>query len=162
MERGLGVQVILSSFVRFQGRYLARDLRLIRSNNRELDIHLGTIESLPPADDNLFTPPQNAQRLPQRVTLAELNGANVTRIAGQYPERNHYPGVASGMYNVYIAALIHTDGTVGDVRVAGGPSVLRKVALNAVRTWKFRPRRLRHKPAEIEYPMVMQFKLYNR
>jgi TonB family protein len=60
---------------------------------------------------------------------------------------------------VVLAAAISTAGTVENLRVVSGPEVLRKSAVDAVRTWRFKPYMLNNQPTAIETTINLHFSI---
>ncbi|MGB8260519.1 MAG: TonB family protein [Terracidiphilus sp.] len=64
-----------------------------------------------------------------------------------------YPALARAMHaegTVVLAATISKQGTIENLHVVGGPAVLQQAALDAVRTWLYRPFLLDGQPVEVE------------
>jgi TonB family protein len=75
-----------------------------------------------------------------------------------------YPTIAKAARvagTVELAATISKTGTIKDLRVVGGPIMLRQSALDAVRTWRYKPYELNHEPAEVETTINVVFSLTN-
>jgi len=75
-----------------------------------------------------------------------------------------YPAIAktarvSG--TVELEATISKNGTIKDVRVASGPVMLRQAAVDAVRTWRYKPYQLNNQPTEVETTVNVVFNLGN-
>jgi TonB family protein len=73
-----------------------------------------------------------------------------------------YPQVAKSARvsgTVVLHANISKNGTVEDVRVVSGPMLLRQAAVDAVRTWRYKPYRLNNQPTEIETTIDVIFSL---
>jgi protein TonB len=73
-----------------------------------------------------------------------------------------YPPIAREMRaegTVVLEATISKSGTIENLRVAGGPPVLRQAALDAVQTWLYRPYLLDGEPVEVETTINVIFKL---
>ncbi len=73
-----------------------------------------------------------------------------------------YPPVAiqtnvSG--TVELEATISRTGKVKDVHVLNGPALLRQAAINAVRTWRYKPYRLNNQPVEAQTTINVVFSL---
>ena len=73
-----------------------------------------------------------------------------------------YPPIAkeahvSGM--VEIQATISKMGTIKDMHVVSGPVMLRQSALDAVRTWRYKPYRLNNEPTEVQTTIHVIFSL---
>jgi protein TonB len=64
-----------------------------------------------------------------------------------------YPAIAKAMGaqgTVVLAATISRTGTIENLHVVEGPAVLRDAALDAVKTWRYRPYLLDGQPVEVE------------
>jgi len=64
-----------------------------------------------------------------------------------------YPPIAKAMGaqgTVVLAATISRSGTIANLHVIEGPAVLRDAALDAVKTWRYRPYLLDGQPVEVE------------
>src|SRR6266851_2033642 len=73
-----------------------------------------------------------------------------------------YPPIALQLRKqgaVDLSASVNKDGTITDVKVLSGDSVLAKSAVEAVRQWKYRPYLLNGEPVEIETQITMNFRL---
>jgi TonB family protein len=73
-----------------------------------------------------------------------------------------YPSIAklarvSGI--VVLAATISTVGKVENLRVVSGPDMLRESAVDAVRTWRFKPYMLNNQPTAFETTITLNFSL---
>ena len=76
-----------------------------------------------------------------------------------YPEAARRRGIV-GLVILY--AVIHKDGTVGDIRVARVPTVeigFEEAATNAVRKWKYEPALLDGKPIDVTFTIIVDFKM---
>jgi periplasmic protein TonB len=80
----------------------------------------------------------------------------IRRTAPVYPRIAKESGVAG---TVVLAVHIAKNGTVEDLRVVSGPKMLQQAAVNAVRTWRYRPYRVNDQPAEIETNVAVDFSL---
>jgi protein TonB len=60
---------------------------------------------------------------------------------------------------VVIQAAISKNGSVGNLRVVSGPAMLRQAALDAVKTWRFRPYMLDGEPVEVDTTVNVTFAL---
>ncbi len=75
-----------------------------------------------------------------------------------------YPPIALQLRKqgaVDLLASVNKDGTITDVKVLSGDSVLAKSAVEAVRQWKYRPYLLNGEPVEIETQITINFRLPN-
>lgn len=75
-----------------------------------------------------------------------------------------YPSIAKAARvsgTVILHAIISKTGTITDVQVVSGPPMLRSAALDAVRTWRYKPYQLNNEPTEIETTINVIFSLAN-
>jgi protein TonB len=73
-----------------------------------------------------------------------------------------YPPIARATRTsgtVTLAAIISKSGTIENLRVTGGPAILQQAALDAVRTWRYRPYLLDGQPVEVETTISVIFTL---
>jgi len=60
---------------------------------------------------------------------------------------------------VQLHAIISRNGTIKDLRVISGPKLLQQAAIDAVRTWRYKPYLLDNEPVEIETTISVIFNL---
>jgi protein TonB len=102
-----------------------------------------------------------------KVTAAEApKTLNVSGsvMAGRLIVRNPpiYPRFARDAHvdgTVVLHAIISKAGTISSVSVISGPAMLRQAALDAVKTWRFRPYLLNNEPVEVETTVNVIFVL---
>ena len=73
-----------------------------------------------------------------------------------------YPAIAKATRTegtVVLQATISRSGTIENLRVASGPGLLQQAALDAVKTWRYRPYLLNGEPVEVETTVNVVFKL---
>jgi protein TonB len=73
-----------------------------------------------------------------------------------------YPPIAKSAHvsgTVVIQATISKSGSIENARVVSGPPMLRQAALDAVKTWHFRPYLLDGQPVEVETAVNVDFKM---
>jgi protein TonB len=73
-----------------------------------------------------------------------------------------YPSLARAIRvegTVVLAATISKTGTIENLRVVSGPSILQQAALDAVKTWLYRPYLLDGQPVEVETTVNVIFNL---
>lgn len=71
-----------------------------------------------------------------------------------------YPAIAKSAHvsgTVVLQATISNTGTVANLRVLSGPPMLRQAALDAVRTWRYRPYLLDNQPIEMQTTINVVF-----
>ena len=91
-------------------------------------------------------------RVPARIAEANL----VYDVAPKYPPE---AGRAQIEGTVVLLAVIAKDGTVEDVRVKSGLSVLAQAAIEAVKQWRYRPYLLNGEPVEVDSQITINFTL---
>jgi protein TonB len=62
---------------------------------------------------------------------------------------------------VILQANIARNGTIENLHVASGPAMLQQAAMDAVKTWRYRPYLLNGEPVEVETTVNVVFKLQN-
>jgi periplasmic protein TonB len=81
------------------------------------------------------------------------------KVSGAEPR---YPTIAIAAHvqgTVVLAATISKTGTIENLRVASGPSMLAMAAEQAVQTWRYRPYQLNGAPVEVETTVLVLFHL---
>ena len=97
-----------------------------------------------------------APQKPLRVSAGVVAG---NKIGGVNPT---YPPIAKAAHiqgTVVLSALISKQGTIEDLRVVSGPAMLRNAALEAVRTWRYKPYILNGQPVQVETQINVVFSL---
>jgi protein TonB len=72
-----------------------------------------------------------------------------------------YPAIAKSQHifgNVQIDALVDASGNVAEARAIGGPQLLYRAALDAVKQWKYAPATLNGEPTSMHLTVVVQFR----
>jgi len=156
-----GSETIFNSFARFQGRYVARDIQIVRGNFGEFDLHVDQLEPLGKVADADFTPPAGAVtvKAPQGSVGVSSGVMAGNRVAGDIPE---YPILARRNYiqgTVILKVTVEKDGTVDNLSVVNGPPELQDAALKAVRTWRYLPYLLNGQPVAVQTQVNVVFTL---
>jgi protein TonB len=60
---------------------------------------------------------------------------------------------------VVLAATISKTGTIKNLHVVSGPVMLQESAVDAVRTWRYKPYKLNNQPTEVETTINVTFSL---
>lgn len=97
-------------------------------------------------------PAPAAIRLPSRFVEGNL----IYKSIPQYPAIAKAVG-AQG--TVVLQAMISKDGTIENLRVVSGPPMLQQAAIDAVKTWRYRPYLLNGQPVEVETTVSVIFKM---
>ena len=83
-------------------------------------------------------------------------GSLLHRVEPEYPEEARQQQVQGAVVlEVHIAA----DGTVQDVQVVSGPEQLAAPSISAVKQWRFKPRVVNGRRAEMQTTVTLNFKL---
>jgi len=91
-----------------------------------------------------------------RVSSWTEEGMIVSRTIPSYPiiaRTTHVEGT------VVLAATISKAGTIENLRVVSGPAMLQQAAVDAVKTWRYKPYVLDGQPVEVETSVEVVFKL---
>ena len=73
-----------------------------------------------------------------------------------------YPPIAKAARvsgTVVIQAMISKTGSIENLKVISGPAMLQSAAMDAVRTWRYRPYLLNNEPVEVETTVNVIFTL---
>jgi protein TonB len=93
---------------------------------------------------------------PVRVSTSIVEGLLLLKTVPSYPAI----AIASRTEGtVSLEATISKTGTIENLRVVSGPPMLQLAALNAVRTWRYRPYLLDGQPVEVETTVNVIFTL---
>ena len=136
----LSINTTRTNIFSYHGRYIARDLAVVRDERVYLKAHLESLEELNPVDKTQFNPPRRAYEPPEIHFLYVPNkAAKQIQIRDVAPE---YPAAAlsariSGV--VRVRATIDIDGHVSDAIAIDGPLLLQEPAINAVKKYQFKP-----------------------
>ena len=155
-----GGQTVFNSVIAFQGQYLAQKIRSFGAGGVETDISLDLVEPLNPVIDADFVPPANAQlQTIIRKVIVSSGVALSHKIGGHAPR---YPVDARAAYvqgTVVLQVTISEEGAVTDLDVISGPPLLRQAAIDAVRTWRYRPYLINGEPVAVETQVNIVFTL---
>ncbi|MGB7191447.1 MAG: energy transducer TonB [Acidobacteriaceae bacterium] len=130
------------------GHYFARDISVENVNQPIVNIKITELEFPPKIEDAEVLAPASAVASPVSRVKASVMAGN--RIGGKDPT---YPWIAKsqrveGM--VMLAAVITKAGDIGNLQLISGPKALRQSALDAVKTWKYKPYTLNGQPVTVE------------
>jgi protein TonB len=106
-----------------------------------------------PADVPVIRP---AAQAPLRVSSGTVEGLLIQKKAPVYPAFALATRISG---TVTLGAIISKSGVIENLRVISGPAVLRQAALDAVRTWRYRPYLLDGHPVEVETTVTVIFTL---
>jgi protein TonB len=103
-------------------------------------------------------PPPKKEAAPQRIRVGgNVQSAMIIRktppIYPQLAKSARVQGV------VHLAAIIAKDGTIQELHSLGGPALLIQAAMDAVKTWVYRPTLLNGEPVQVETTIDVNFTL---
>ena len=110
-----------------------------------------------------FTPPPIVRpaaptsRIP--VSGGVIEGLLIHHTTPAYPAIARTVGVSG---TVVLAATISKSGTIENLRILSGHPMLTQAAIDAVKTWRYRPYLLNSQPVEVETTINVVFSMGNR
>jgi TonB family protein len=116
----------------------------------------GVVSAAPVEVPKLAAPAVPAAPKRIRVSQGVTQGLLIHQVRPQYPAMARETRVEG---DVLLEAVIGKDGTVSDLQVISGPSLLIPPALRAVRQWRYKPYLLNGEPVEVETQIKLQFRL---
>ncbi len=93
---------------------------------------------------------------PVRLSSVLVAGLALYKPAPPYPMIAREAGVQG---TVMLQATISKNGTIENLRVVSGPALLQQAALDAVKSWRYRPYLLNNLPVEVETTVNVVFTL---
>ncbi len=100
----------------------------------------------------VHTPAPSNIRLPSKLVESSV----IYKTIPQYPIIAKSVGMQG---TVVLQATISKSGTIENLQVISGPQMLQQAAIDAVRTWRYRPYLLNDQPIEVETTVNVIFKL---
>jgi len=172
--------------VTYEGRQLPGDVVIERRGTSSIKAHLESIETVANIDQAFFDPPADATPLPPSFGSAGGSGVMGALLTDRPPTNNTAPpkqinissGVAVGLLlektmpvyppiakaarvsgTVILQVTIGTEGEVENLHVVSGPAMLQQAALDAVKTWRYRPYLLNNEPVTFQTTVNVIFTL---
>jgi protein TonB len=93
---------------------------------------------------------------PVRVSSMVVSGLIILKTIPQYPALAKAMGIQG---TVILQATISKQGTIENLRAIGGPQLLQQAALDAVKTWVYKPYLLSGEPVEVETTVNVVFSM---
>ena len=102
--------------------------------------------------------PKVKQEAPKKLTISSgvMQGNLVQKTVPQYPA---IAKAARIQGTVVLQATISKTGEITNLRVISGPPLLQQSAMDAVRTWRYRPYLLNNEPVEVDTTVNVIFNL---
>ena len=95
-------------------------------------------------------------RGPVRISSRVVEGLLIRKTMPTYPPIAKATGTQG---TVVLQATIARNGTIENLRMVSGPTLLQQAALDAVKNWLYRPYLLNGEPVEVETTVNVVFKL---
>ena len=155
------LEVDYSRILSFQQHYVAGDITIYQNGKQVVTAHVDSIDSLTPIDPAIFVPSADAVPFHRRINVSAgvAVGMLQNHPAPLYPADAKAAGISG---TVVLQATIGVDGRISDLSVVQGPQELRQAALDAVRTWSYRPYLLNNEPVEVHTVINVVFSLDRR
>lgn len=113
--------------------------------------------------DSIFhsVPPAVQPAQPSRAVVSGgvIEGLLLYETTPTYPSIARTAGISG---TVALAATISRSGSIENLRVVSGHPMLRQAALDAVKSWRYRPYLLNNQPVEVETTITIVFSMGNR
>jgi len=119
---------------------------------------IGGIPSVAPPPPPPPPPAAKKVETPQRIKIggAVISASIIRKTPPVYPQLAKSARV-QGV--VHLAAIIAKDGTIQELHSLGGPALLIQAAMDAVKTWVYRPTMLNGEPVQVETTIDVNFTL---
>jgi TonB family protein len=159
-----GDMVIFSHIVRFQGKFVARQIEQDygdfsgRKPKTLWTAQIDMLEALKPADEKDLDPPVGTLAAAKTVTVSEKE-ATALLLTHSVPI---YPPIAKAARvsgSVLLRVTVGTDGRVSKLSVVSGPAMLQQASIDAVKKWTFKPCMVDGDTAEMETTITASFNL---
>ena len=93
---------------------------------------------------------------PVRISSGVMEGILLARFPPAYPPIAKAAGVEG---TVALQATISKKGTIENLRIVSGPLMLQQAAMDAVKTWRYRPYLLNNESVEVETTVNVVFQM---
>lgn len=156
LNPGYSEGVIWNNIFLFQGRFVARDIKFSQDGKVKLTIHLELIQEVTVKGDQIFAPDAGAKGAAQSGRIQ--GNSSLTQVLYSAPPI--YPEVAKEHHvegRVTMRITVGKDGSVTDVKVIGGPALLRDAAVDAARKWRYEPVLVMGDPVEMDMTLEINF-----
>ena len=123
-------------------------------------VNLSSLAAVPPNSGILSGTGEPVVKIsptnPIGVSSGVAQGMLIQKTAPIYPEIAKQARVSG---TVVLQAVISKTGAVKNLRVLSGPAMLRQAALDAVKTWRYKPYRLNNQPVDLQTTINIEFSL---
>ena len=153
----VGNDTLYENVVRFQNRYVATEVQVMRVGKKFLEMRLKKLESISDVRPTDFAPPDSATLVPDKITIDSkvlLLDYLVHMEDPKYPTSPGKRGTATVKFS------IEKDGRVVNVQVIDGPPEMRKPLENALPKYVYRPFLVMGEPVEVETTQSFQYETH--
>jgi TonB family protein len=144
-----------SEFLRYRDREVPSDIEISYEGKIAMKAHLTSLNAIPP--ENYEASVGSAAIGDRLIHEDYIAGAALNRPQPTYPnqaKKKHIKG------SVLLCAVITKDGTIAGLDVVASPNpLLSASALEAVKTWTYRPYLIEGKPTEVDTAITVNFQI---
>ena len=145
--------------VEYQGRHIARDIKVSNDGKPFLTIHIDAVESVSSDNEPDFTPSPDALGPLIGKVIIPPRAVSIFQLTSVPPDYPYSAKQARSQGKVVVRFTIGTDGHVKNPQAVSGPADLQRSAVDSVRKCVFRPFWLMGEPVEIESTVEITFAL---
>ncbi|MBV8629364.1 MAG: energy transducer TonB [Silvibacterium sp.] len=152
-------QIFFDKIVRFGEQYVAEQIFIKHADKPQVSISVTELNSIATVVEADLAPPPDAVPAPARKVTLSPGVVAGGKISGYDPV---FPPIARAAHVegvVVIAVTISKTGTLTNLHVISGPPMLQQSALDAVKTWRYKPYLLNGETVEVETQINVVFKL---
>jgi TonB family protein len=152
-------QTEYDNIILFDGRYVARDIRVIGENGKtSATVHIGTLEPISRVLDSDFSPSSGAIPITEPVSLPPATAASLLILQSLpvYPQIARTTGVQG---EVLLDVSVDRSGQVENAQVISGPPIMRNASLRAVKNWKYETSLILGRPVAFHTQVKVIFRL---
>ncbi len=152
-------QIVYDKIVRFQGQYVAGDIRVMQGGKEHLDLHIEKLEPITELSDVDFTAPPGAVALDTKMITLDNRVLNLDYLVHsslpEYPRSIRPPGGAATMKYV-----IGKDGRVSRIQFIEGTVEMKKGLEESLKKYVYRPFLVMGEPVEVEVTQKFGYEIH--
>jgi TonB family protein len=144
-----------SKFLRYRDREVPSDIEVTYEGRVAITAHMTSLNTIPPEN---YEASMNATAPGDQVVQGEyIAGAALNRPQPTYPKQAKKKHISG---SVLLCAIITKEGTITGLDVVASPNpLLSASALEAVRTWTYKPYLMNGKPTELDTTITVNYAL---
>jgi TonB family protein len=151
--------VFFNEIVRFDTQYVAKQIQVKKAGLPLLNIDLTELGAIANVQEADFAPPSEAVPAPEHKISVSPDVMARSRISSKAPEYPYEAKAARIEGVVTLEATITKTGSISNLQVLTGHHMLWQAAIDAVKTWRYRPYLLNGEPVEVETQVSIFFQL---